>query len=128
MAIKLERMPIRRRGDIAIVGIGERLTLGDGCEEFHEAIWTLLESGCHRILLDLTALAQIDGTAIAQLVVAYARTAESGGELKLVNLAQQMKVRLIEAKMDQLIDIFDNEDLAVRSFSATSEEPFAANR
>src|SRR5258706_198525 len=122
MAVQLEQMPIRRRGDIVIVIIGETLTSGDGCESLQGTISILLENGCHRILLDLSALAQIGASGIAQLVVAYARIAEGGGELKLISPGREMRGRLIKARMDQVVDIFEDEDLAVRSFSAAHEE------
>jgi len=106
---------IRHIGDVAIVDILGRITLGEGNAMLREIVRELLEKGNRRIVLNLGEVQYIDSSGLGELVKTQATVRNQGGQLRLVNLNKRAKDLLQMTRLSGVFDIEDDETRAVES-------------
>jgi anti-sigma B factor antagonist len=105
-------------GDVVVVDVSGRITLGEGSSNLREGIRDLLAKGHRKILLNLADVSYIDSSGIGELVSGYTSVTNAGGQLKLVNLTKRVNDLLQITKLYTVFDIYDNELTAIRSFAS----------
>jgi anti-sigma B factor antagonist len=116
----------RQAGDVTILGVSGRITMGDGASALRTAILAMVKDGRQKILLNLANVTYIDSSGLGVLVFAFATQTNRGGELKLLNVMSRVKDLLLITKLYTVFDVFDDENAALRSFVAPSAgEPVA---
>lgn len=110
----------RQTGNVTIVEVAGRITLGDGASTLREAIRLLAEKGYKNILLNLAEVSYIDSSGLGALVSAFATVNNHGGHLKLLNVIARIKDLLLLTKLYSVFDVYDNEVTALRSFAEPS--------
>ncbi len=110
------RLSTRQVGDVTVVDVSGRITLGEGSSSLRETIRELLAKGHRKILLNLADVSYIDSSGIGELVSGYTSVTNAGGQLKLVNLTKRVNDLLQITKLYTIFDIYDNEITAIRSF------------
>lgn len=110
---------------ITIFDMNGRITLGEDTLAFRSAIGSLVAEGRKMILLNLHDVPYIDSSGLGELVAAFTRVRDSGGELKLLNLSPKIRTLLEITRLYTLFDVQDDETAAIKSFSvdATSFDP-----
>ena len=116
MALELAK---RVSGDITIIDLHGRCTLGDETEILDRELKKSIEGGCRKLLLNLTELSQIDSTGVSIIVAGYVSLKRQKGEVKLLHPTGRVQTVLAITHLLQVIPNFDEEDKAVASFSAT---------
>ena len=106
----------RQVGDVVVVDVSGRITLGEGSSNLREGIRELLNKGSRKILLNLGDVSYIDSSGIGELVSAYTSVTNQGGQLKLLNLTKRVKDLLQITKLYTIFDVYDDEGHAVTSF------------
>jgi anti-sigma B factor antagonist len=104
-------------GDVTVVDVAGRITLGEGASTLRDTVRTLAGGGQKKILLNLADVSYIDSSGIGELVSGFTSVANSGGALKLVNLTKRVQDLLQITKLYTVFEVFDDEAKAVRSFS-----------
>lgn len=112
------RLSTRQVGDVVVVDVSGRITLGEGSSNLREGIRDLLAKGHRKILLNLADVSYIDSSGIGELVSGYTSVTNAGGQLKLVNLTKRVNDLLQITKLYTIFDIYDSELTAVRSFAS----------
>lgn len=112
------RLSTRQVGDVVVVDVSGRITLGEGSSNLREGIRDLLAKGHRKILLNLADVSYIDSSGIGELVSGYTSVTNAGGQLKLVNLTKRVNDLLQITKLYTVFDIYDNELTAIRSFAS----------
>jgi anti-sigma B factor antagonist len=108
---------VRRVGDVAIVDLGGRFTLGDGTGVIKDTVAELLRAGERNILLNLTNVAYLDSAAgIGGLVAAYTAAVKQGARLKLLRAGKYVDYALHVTGLHRVFEIQDDEAGALRSF------------
>ena len=107
----------RACNEVTILDINGRIVLGDEIAIFKQSISTLIESGRKRVLLNLRDVPYIDSSGIGELVSAFTKIRNSGGELKLLNLAPKVKTLLEITRLYTVFDVREDEAAAVLSFT-----------
>jgi anti-sigma B factor antagonist len=103
-------------GDVTILDLKGKITLGDGEEALREKINALSTQGRRRILLNLGDVPYIDSAGLGEIVRTYSTVGRQGGQLKLVNLTKRITDLLSITKLLTVFETFDSEDEAVKSF------------
>jgi anti-sigma B factor antagonist len=117
----------RQAGDITILDMDGKITIGEGSVALRSAIRRLLEEGKKKILLNLRGVGYIDSSGIGELVSSFtAITKEKGGELKLLNLTQKLQDLLGITKLLTVFDVYDVESDALSEFKSGTETSGAA--
>ena len=106
----------RQSGDITIVDLKGRITLGEGSATVRDTVHDLLTKGQKRILLNLGNVNYIDSSGIGELVSAFTAARKHGGELKLLNLTKKIHDLLQITKLYTVFDVKEDEALALESF------------
>jgi anti-sigma B factor antagonist len=108
----------REVGDVAVIDMDGRITLGEGSELLRELIGKNLGSGHKKIVMNLAGINYIDSTGLGELVAGYRQVKSQGGELKLLNLNKKVSDLLQITRLYAVFDIHNNEAQAVASFSS----------
>ena len=114
MSVKLNT---RQVGDVSVVDVAGRITLGEGSSVIRDALKEMVGKGQKKILLNLGEVSYIDSSGIGELVSGFTSVTNSGGQLKLLNLNKRVKDLLQITKLYTVFDVHDDEAGAVRSFA-----------
>jgi anti-sigma B factor antagonist len=109
---------IRDRDQVRILELDGRLSLGGGAAAVREDVRQQLEDGHAMLLLDMSQVDAIDSTGLGVLVSCLTSVRNRGGDLRLLQPTPRVVDVLVITQADLLFEIFDNEDLAVQSFSS----------
>lgn len=107
----------RQVGDVTVVDVSGRITLGEGSSNLREGIRDMVQKGSRKILLNLAEVSYIDSSGIGELVSGFTSVANAGGHLKLINLTKRVKDLLQITKLYTIFEVYEDETTAVRSFS-----------
>jgi anti-sigma B factor antagonist len=106
----------RQVGDVTVVDVEGRITLGEGATTFRDTIRDLANAGKKKLLLNLAEVSYIDSSGIGEMVSAFTSVTNAGGQVKLLNLTKRVKDLLQITKLYTVFEVFDDEATAVRSF------------
>ena len=107
----------RQAGDVTVLDMSGKITIGEGSVALRTAIRRLLEEGKKRILLNLAGVSYVDSSGIGELVSSYTAIGkEEGGQLKLLNLTQKIRDLLTITKLLTVFDVYENEAEALNSY------------
>ena len=114
MSVKLNT---RQVGDVSVIDVSGRITLGEGSSTLRDALRELATKGQKKILLNLGEVSYIDSSGIGELVSGFTSVTNSGGQLRLLNLTKRVKDLLQITKLYTVFDVHDDEASAIRSFA-----------
>lgn len=106
----------RQAGDVTILDLDGKVTIGEGSVALRSAIRRLLGEGKSKILLNLGGVGYIDSSGIGELVSSFTAVNKEGGTLKLLNLTQKIQDLLAITKLLTVFDVFEVESEALSSF------------
>ena len=107
----------RQAGDVTILDLDGKVTIGEGSVALRNAIRRLLGDGKNKILMNLGGVGYIDSSGIGELVSSFTAVNKEGGTLKLLNLTQKIQDLLAITKLLTVFDVFDDEATALASFN-----------
>lgn len=106
----------RSSGDVTILDVKGRMTLGEGDLLLKDKINSLLLQGQRKLLLNLEGVPYMDSAGLGEVVRTYTTVSRQGGSLKLLNLTKRIQDLLAITKLLTVFETFDSESEAVRSF------------
>jgi len=106
----------RQAGDVTILDMDGKITIGDGNVALRSAIRRLIEEGKKKILLNLGGVSYVDSSGIGELVSSYTTIQREGGQLKLLNLTQKIQDLLGITKLLTVFDTYTEEAQALNSY------------
>lgn len=110
------RATYRDAGQVTVVDLSGRITLGDGSALLRKTVRDLLDQKRTRILLNLADVDYIDSSGIGELVSGYTSVKGRDGELKLLHLTKKVHDLLQITKLYTVFDVHSDEHIAVSSF------------
>src|SRR3984893_722470 len=108
----------RAVGDVVVLDLKGRVTLGDGDELLKDKVNSLVNRGFKKIVRKRAEVPYGDSAGLGEIVLAYTTVSRQGGSLKLLNLTKRISDLLSITKLLTVFETFDSESEAVRSFSA----------
>ena len=106
----------RRVGDVTVIDVSGRITLGDGSSAIGDEVRNLTAGGNTKILLNLGEVPYIDSSGIGELIAGFTSAAKAGGTLKLLNPTKRVKDLLRMTNLNSVFAVHEDEAHAVRSF------------
>ena len=104
-------------GDVMIVDVSGKITLGDGGDStLKDKMNSLVQQGHKKVLLNLGDVSYVDSAGLGAIVGSYATLNKNGGTLKLVNTTKRIKDLLSITKLLMVFECHENESDAVKSF------------
>ncbi len=108
-------------GDVTILDLKGKMTLGEGDELLKDKINSLIHQGQKNLLLNLEGVPYIDSAGLGEIVRTYTTVSRQGGALKLVNLTKRITDLLSITKLLTVFETFDLEKDAVASFQPSAK-------
>ena len=106
----------RQAGDVTVLDLSGKITIGEGSVSLRTAIRRLIEEGKKKILLNLARVGYIDSSGIGELVSSFTTINREGGQLKLLNLTQKIQDLLAITKLLTVFDVYEDESSALNSY------------
>jgi anti-sigma B factor antagonist len=103
-------------GDVTIVRLEGKITLGDGSGALRDAVRNVLANGATNVLLDLGGVSYIDSSGLGELVGCYAAAHNRGAKMKLLHLQKRVEGLMQITRLTTLFETFEDEAQAVQSF------------
>ena len=110
----------RQIGNVSVVDVKGRITIGEGNIKLREIVEGLLEKGHTQILLNLRDVAYIDSSGLGELVKTHSTLQRQGGQLKLANPNQKVMDLLKATTLNKVFDVHKDEASAVHSFGVVA--------
>lgn len=107
----------RQAGDVTILDLDGKVTIGEGSVALRSAIRRLLGDGKNKILMNLGGVGYIDSSGIGELVSSFTAVNKEGGTLKLLNLTQKIQDLLAITKLLTVFDVYEDEATALSSYN-----------
>ena len=111
----------RAVGDVIVLDLKGKITLGEGDELLKDKVNSLVNQGHKKIVLNLADVPYIDSAGLGEIVRTYTTVSRQGGSLKLLNLTKRITDLLSITKLLTVFETFDSENDAVRSFTASAK-------
>src|SRR6195256_7083643 len=111
----------RSVGDVMVLDIKGKITLGEGDEQLKDKVNSLVNQGHRKMVLNLAEVPYLESAGLGEVVRAYTTVSRQGGSLKLLNLTKRITDLLSITKLLTVFETFDSENEAVRSFSAPAK-------
>lgn len=110
------RATTRQVGEVTVLDISGRITLGEGNVALREIVRELADKGQKRIVLNLAEVQYMDSSGVGELVKAHTTLRNQSGQLKLANLNQRVQDLLHLTRLSTVFDIHKDEHKAIASF------------
>lgn len=115
LALELQ-INLRSSGDVRIVDISGRLTMGEASNHLHQVLSDLADKGARKILVNLNGVPQIDSSGISTVVRNSITLGRSGGSLRLLCKPGRVRDALSVTRLIEAIPTYDSEPAALASF------------
>ena len=106
----------RQAGDVTILDLEGKITIGEGSVSLRNAIRRLIQDGKRKILLNLSGVSYVDSSGIGELVSSHTTISREQGQLKMLGLTEKIKELLVITKLLTVFDTYADESEALNSF------------
>src|SRR4051812_19512889 len=111
----------RTIGDVLVLDVKGRITLGEGDELLKDKVNSLLNQGYRKLVLNLAEVPYIDSAGLGEIVRTYTTVSRQGGSLKLLSLTKRITDLLSITKLLTVFETFESEQDAVKSFAGSAK-------
>src|ERR1700683_490534 len=106
----------RRAGDVAILDVSGRATIGESADTMSRELQKLVAEGNRKVVVNLALVTQIDSTGLSALVRAFVSLERSGGAMKLLRPNGNVRHVLELTRLIRSISTFEDETVALEAF------------
>jgi anti-sigma B factor antagonist len=110
------KIAARNREGVTILEPQGKITIGRGDIALRDAVDEAMAAGSTSLVVDFRRVTRMDSSGMAELVAAYKRISEAGGQIKLLRLPSNIRDVLGITHIAHVFEIFEDEDEAVASF------------
>jgi len=110
----------RQVGDVIVLDVSGRITLGEGNVVLREIVRDLADKGQKRVVLNLGKVQYVDSSGVGELVKTHTTMRSHGGQLKLASLSKRVSDLLQMTRLSAVFDIQGDEASAISSFGESS--------
>ncbi len=110
------QISIRTSGDVTILDLQGRATIGVDCDLLSRHLEMLIASGVRKLLLNLADVTQLDSSAISAISKTYVALRGQGGSLKLLLPSGRVQAVLRVIHLPDVVPTFEDEAQALASF------------
>lgn len=110
------KVKIEEKYNAAIIELKGNLIGGENASLFREKLYKLINQGKKNLVVDMSDVKLVSSTGIGILISGYTTIKNAGGELKLASISDKVEGVLSITKLNQIFNIYNNVDEAVKSF------------
>ena len=105
---------------LTVTTISGALTRGSKGEELEWALERLIEGGCRKLILDMSAVHYIDSAGLGVLVGTTGKMNQAGGKLKLAGVTDKVMMVIKVTKVDQVLSCETDVQSAAKAIGAAA--------
>ena len=109
---------IRKVGEVTIIELKGKITIGAGDLQMREAIHAALAEGARKLVVDMSQVSTIDSSGVGELVGCFTTATHKGAKMKLMNLPAKISDVLTVTQLITVFDVYPTEAEAIASFGA----------
>ncbi len=106
-----------RSGDVVVVEVFGRLSIGEGDSAIRDRLAMLLMAGEKKILVGMSGVTALDSSGIGELVAARQAAVENDAQIKLAQLSPKVGQVLKVTQLIGVFEIYDTLDEGLASFA-----------
>jgi anti-sigma B factor antagonist len=107
----------REKENIVIFDVEGEIKRSDVIDvTLHDLVKAVLEEGRRFILLNFEKVGFIDSFGVGEILASYISTHNLGGKFKLTRISKKLFLVFQVTMLTKVLDIFEDEDAALRSF------------
>ena len=110
------QISIRKSGDVTILDLQGRATIGVDSDLLNSHLQKLVANGVRKLLLNLADVTQLDSSGISAITGTYVSLSRQGGSLKFLRPCGRVRAVLRVIRLLDIIPTFDDETQARASF------------
>ena len=110
----------REVGDVTVIDMDGRITLGEGSTLLHDLVRESLGKGRKKIVMNLAGINYIDSTGLGTILAVFTTARNLGGNIKLASLAKKFRDQLHQTGLERVFEIYEQVEGAVSSYHGTS--------
>ncbi len=110
------QISIRESGDVTILDLQGRATIGADSDLLNSHLQELIANGARKLLLNLADLTRLDSSSINAITGTYVSLGRQGGSLKLLRPCGRVRAVLRVVRLPDIIPTFEDEAQALASF------------
>lgn len=103
-------------GDVTVVAMTGRITLGEGTARLRDAVRQALERGRNKLVLSFAEVVYVDSAGLGELVHSLNSVRAAGGQLKLCALHGMTKDLIQITRLCTVFEVFPDDESAIGSF------------
>lgn len=107
---------IRKVGDIDVVELSGRLSLGDALMSIEESILTLIQQGSRRLVIDVAGVTAMDSAGMGMLIACSGQMELHQGKLRLAGAQGAIARTFGVVHIDRLTPVDANVEASCRAF------------
>lgn len=104
----------RHEGDVVVLAVSGRITLGEGNVMLREVVGKLVDEGHKTIVLNLADVNYVDSSGLGELVKAHTTVRNKGGILRLASVNKRVNDLLQMTRLSAVFDIHQDEAAALQ--------------
>ena len=106
---------VKKAGDVTVFEVEGTLIVGNR-QELKQKVIDEIEAGARKVLVDFEKTTYIDSSGLGVLVSLAKKIRETGGDLRLANLNDDLQTLFELTKLDTLFQISESRARALESF------------
>ena len=110
------KITVRQSGDVTILDLKGKITIGIGDVALRDSIAQQLQVGKRNLVLNTADVSTIDSSGVGELVAAYTTVTNRDGRLKLLKLPPKLQDILQITQLITVFEVFEDEPSAIKSF------------
>jgi anti-sigma B factor antagonist len=110
------KITTREVGDVTVIDLKGKVTIGAGDVELRNTVTDLLDAGKKKLVLNMENLKYMDSSGVGELVSTFTTVSNREGQLKLSNLSSKIFDLLQITQLLQVFDVHQTADEAVADF------------
>ena len=110
------QISIRKSGDVTILDLQGRATIGVDSNLLCSHLQRLVGSGVRKLLLNLADVTQLDSSGISAIIGTHVSLSRQGGGLKLLRPSGRVRAVLQVIRLPDIVPTFEDETQALASF------------
>lgn len=113
MSLKINTRDV---GDITVIDLKGKVTIGAGDVELRDTVADLLDAGKLKLVLNMENLKYMDSSGVGELVSSFTTVSNRDGQLKLSNLSSKILDLLQITQLLQVFDVHTSVEEAIADF------------
>ena len=108
---------VQEKQGIVFIALDGEMVGGPDATVLTELLHEFIEKGKNRVVIDMVKVDYLNSSGLGILIGGLTTVRKSGGQLKLLHLADKLQELLRITKLDRIFDIYEKEEDIVASFT-----------